>query len=384
MSWQHPFQIDAPTRIRFGWGVRRDFVDLAENTGARRVLFIVSERALACAPVTALREALRDRNIETFSFDDVQPNPRTQAVDACAQEYASAGIDHLVGIGGGSALDQAKATAMALATGKSMSELLGLKERLPKRSNLLTLMPTTSGTGAEVSWGAIMTDQETGVKTGLRGRTLAADYAYIDPELTVTAPLDVTMITGFDVLTHALETYLSRKASPYTEGLSRQAIEIVFTRLVRLKADLGDAESRSAMAYASMLMGINLGLSTTCLPHRLQYPLGAATDTSHAEGLASLYPAWLAATRPFAEEKLARCAGWIGVGDGENQSSDAKAFQSALIAFMGQIDMRRTMTQLGVNRDMALEFVGRVTGNLSTDPGETSTDALRDIYLRSL
>ena len=384
MDWETNFSINTPTQVSFGWGCRNEFIKNVVAKGNQRILIIASSRMLQRPFISAFVNYLQNSNVDVRFFTNVSPNPRTHDIDACLSEFSTEDITHVLGIGGGSALDQAKATAMALHTGSGMATLLSSKAELPKRKIELSLMSTTSGTGAEVSFGAIVTDEENTNKTGLRGRNLAADYAYIDPELTLSCPRNVTMITGFDVLTHALETYLSRKANVYTTAFSEQAIKNVFTHLPTLYNDLSDKHARSGMAYASMLCGFNLALSTTCLPHRLQYPLGAETDTSHAEGLAALYPTWIEASKPYCEDKLAQCAAWVGEDKNDNDSENATNFILALLRLMEAIEMRRSLSDLGVNREMALGFVDKVSGNLSTDPGLTTKEAIKKIYINSL
>lgn len=369
------FTLGVPTQARFGEGARRELPALLGP--APRILLVATAGAAARAPdVVAALAGAGDLAV----WSKVQPNPRIGDIDACLAAHGASGVTHVVGLGGGSALDQAKATAMALDLGKPVRELLALKA-LPARRNRLILAPTTSGTGAELSYGAILTDEISGEKLGLRGRTLAADDAVIDPELTYSQPVDVTMTTGFDVLTHALETHLSSAASPYTETLSRAAVERVFAFLPRLRTAPGDVEARREMAFASMIMGINLALSTTCLPHRLQYPVGAATDTAHAAGLAALYPAWLAHVRPSAVDRLARCAEWIGAAAaGTPREAAAAAFEKATIALLREIGLTPSLADLGVDREMCAGFAAQVSGRLDTDPGYRSIEDVRAIY----
>ena len=376
--------IDIPTRTLFGEGTRHSLTDIIGTASTGRVLVIATATTARRTPA---KETI-DELVRTFPTDiwtGVKPNPRVSDIDACVGSFRDADITHIVGIGGGSVLDHAKATAMALAAGKPAAELLKMKTPLPQRHNTLILMPTTSGTGAELSFGAILTDENSGEKLGLRGRVLAADHAVVDPELTYSAPHDLSMTTGFDVLTHALETWLSTAASPFTADLSRAALERVFAFLPRIGSDPGDVEARREIAYAAMIMGINLALSTTCLPHRLQYPLGAATDTAHAEGLAALYPAWLSHVRPFAPEKMARCAQWIGVDiPGAPDSDNARAFEEAVLALLSEIGLERDMSDLGVTDEESRLFADRVTGRLDTDPGYRNRDDIDSIYAASL
>lgn len=374
------FDFGTRSLARFGEGVRHELISLLPDDKSAQVLVIASKRALGREPLRALIDDLRQHASVHF-FTQVLPNPRVSDIDTCFDANRNRKITHIVGIGGGSALDQAKATAMALSCDLRVSDLLGRSGALPARTNKLILLPTTSGTGAELSYGAILTDASSGAKIGLRGAAQAADVALVDPELTYSVPLETTMETGFDVLTHALETYISSAATPYTADLSRSSLERVFRWLPVLTKDLGNAEARREMAYASMLMGHNLALSTTCLPHRLQYPIGAATDTAHAAGLAAIYPAWLTQLLPHATGKLANCADWIGAAElNASQADKANAFVSAIWRLMEQIDFRPTLQDLGVDATMLARFPDEVTGKLDTDPSYSGHADLVGIY----
>jgi alcohol dehydrogenase class IV len=372
------FDIATRTKAIFGEGMRAELGGLIGETAGSTTLVVASASALKRDMTQSIVATLQAQG-PVVIWDKVQPNPRVSDIDACLEAHKDSGISHIVGIGGGSALDQAKATAMALDTGLTIAELLKLKPGLPVRRNTLILMPTTSGTGAELSYGAILTDTVSGEKLGLRGANQAADYAIVDPELTYSLPRSEAMITGFDVLTHALETFISTAATPYTTDLSRGAVERVFKHLPMLFDDGSNIEAHAELSYASMMMGINLALSTTCMPHRLQYPIGAETDTAHAAGLAAIYPAWLKHLLPHAEEKLAQCADWIGVG-GKNQAESAHNFARATVALLERIELTPTLQELGVTKEAVGRFASEVSGKLETDPSFKARDDLAKIY----
>tara|TARA_R110001599_G_scaffold15131_2_gene64164 strand:+ start:236 stop:1408 length:1173 start_codon:yes stop_codon:yes gene_type:complete len=367
------------TAVLFGEGARHELTGLISGQSDAKVLVVASASSIKRAMVEEMLEAL-GAVVPVVVWDQVHPNPRTGDIDACLAAHGTSGITHIVGIGGGSALDQAKATAMALHCGMDMTALLARKGPLPDRDNTLVLIPTTSGTGAELSYGAILSNSATGEKLGLRGAAQAADHALVDPELTWSLPLEPSMVTGFDVLTHALETWLSTAATPFTKDLSRGAIARVFEWLPVVHDDLAHAQGRREISYASMVMGYNLALSTTCLPHRLQYPIGAATDTAHAAGLAAIYPAWLSHVLPHAQAKLAECADWIGIAHGQSEDARAGAFVQAVFDLQERIGLTPSLTDLGVTEEMAARFASEVTGRLDTDPGYTGPADLEAIY----
>ncbi len=380
-----PFTIELPTSVHFGVGIRNDILPLIRENGWQNVLVIASQRTLDDGVSGSFVQEIASGVKSLIAFTHISPNPRISHIDQCYRQHRDSGIDVILGIGGGSCLDQTKATAMAISNRLDPTEMLASGKTLPKRELPLILMPTTSGTGAEVSWASIITDDATKKKGGVRGKTLAADWTFVDPELTLSMPVDVTMVAGFDVLTHAVETFISKKRNRFTADLSRHAVRAVFLNLPLLNSDLGNLAARSNMAYASMIMGINLALSSTCLPHRLQYPIGSLTDTAHAEGLAALYPAWLRSTEPHATALFAECASWI---DPHVAELRAQAAASRLVELVDQlldeIGMRRTLTELGIRPDQAAELTGLVTGNLALDPGDVSPAAIQKIYERSM
>lgn len=376
--------IGTDTKTLFGEGVRHELIRLPSLVvGEAHVLVVASSSALRRPLLDTLVNELRTvAEVTTWEF--VRCNPRRSDIDACREQCRGLGITHVVGIGGGSAMDQAKATAMALHCDTAMSSLLASRSPLPKRSNKLVLLPTTSGTGAELSYGAILTDETSNSKLGLRGVNLAADYALVDPELTWTTSLYLSMVTGFDILTHALETWISTAATPYTRDLSRGAIERVFRWLPVLHANLENKQARYELSYASMIMGINLALSTTCLPHRLQYPIGANTDTAHAEGLAAIYPAWLDHVLPHAESRLAECAEWISsiweIRQCSGTREKAEAFVDAVKTLLQRIELTPSMRDLGITKEKLTSLALEVNGRLETDPSYTGVDDLYAIY----
>ena len=371
--------LSTPTRVIFGDGVRSQLADLVATHDAPRVLLVATTSSLQRPAMAALKAAL-EQVAPVAVWEKIRPNPRTSDVDDCYAAFKGAGITHVVGIGGGSALDQAKAVAMALSYGGNVAAMLAAKA-LPDRTNTLILVPTTSGTGSELSYGSILTDEATGQKLGLRGMQQAADIALVDPELTWSLPTGESVVGGFDALAHAIETWVSTAATPYTQDLSRGALTRIFRWLPVVHEDPTNARARREMSYAAMAMGVNLALSTTCLPHRLQYPVGAATDTAHGAGLAALYPAWLNHVRPYAEDKLAACSDWLQLEPPTASSAErADAFVRAMGEFMHHVDLHPHLSELGVTPQMVDTFPAEVSGKLETDPGYRGTDDITAIY----
>lgn len=368
-----PFTFHSPARIVFGDGV------IAE-TGrhlpfADSVLIVTGKNSAArTGHLDKLLAALTDK--KTTVFNGISPNPRVSEVNAAAELGRRAGARAVIGLGGGSALDAAKAIAAAIA-GADVAALMREDKPAPENTLPVIAIPTTAGTGSETSQAAILSDESRGVKQGLRGPALTPRTAIVDPDLLATLPRPIAAETGFDVLTHALETWVSLRHSALTVLYSRHALTTVFEHLPLFLDDPDRRASRRAMALASLLMGWNLANSTTALPHRLQYPVGARTDTSHPAGLAALYPAWsrraaLAAPEPF--EFLATLAG----------ETSARAGREHLLTFMKSISMERRLRDFGLTLADCPSLIAAVSGNLATDPTDSSPRSLQEIYEQSI
>lgn len=367
-----PFLFSAGTEILYG----ADTIDRAgEYLGAYRCVLIV------CGKTSARKHGHLDRLVaaigseaEVVLSETISPNPRLNEVEEAAAMGKKVGVDVVIGLGGGSVMDAAKAIAVAIGLGdKSITGLFRNEEPAPDSTLPIICIPTTAGTGSETSRGAILSDKEQGIKHGLRGNAILPKVAIVDPTLTLSSPRLVALETGFDVLTHAVETWASKKSSPVTALLSRHAIVAVARWLPVIAEEPESLEARSEMSLASTLMGVNLANSSTCLPHRMQYPVGALTDTSHPAGLAALYPSWCDATFSHAPEVF----GFLAAAFGGSEPAGAGA---ALEAFLIKLGISRKLSGLGVEESQLPELVAAIKGSLAADPGDTSSEALLKIY----
>ena len=369
--WQ--FTFSGPTRVVFGDGV---IADTGKHLPFAQRLLVVAGKSsgVRTGHLDRLLAALTEKQVSVFT--GISPNPRLSEINAAAEQGRRAGAQAVIGFGGGSAMDASKAAAAAMA-GADLAQLLEHDAPAPDSTLPIVCIPTTAGTGTETSQAAIVSDEARGIKQGLRGAALVPRVAIIDPDLLATLPQTVAAETGFDVLTHALETWVSRRHSALTVLYSRHALAAVFKHLPLFLDDRDRRESRREMALASMMMGWNLANSTTALPHRMQYPVGARTDTSHPAGLAALYPAWtrraaLAAPEPF--EFIASLA----------SETKAMAGRDQLLAFMQSIGVVRRLSDFGLTHADCPDLARAVSGNLANDPCDSSLRSLQELYEASV
>jgi len=373
------FQLSIPTKLYFGRNIWREALKLQENFLTGNVMVVTTGRSLVrLGYLGELKKQMEtSRSVKKICiFDHISADPRLEEVreGICFGRQEKA--DVIVGFGGGSALDAAKAVAAGMGIQEDIGEYLH-NGGIPGRNTLpIMAIPTTAGTGSELSRAAVITDEFSKVKKSIRSENIFPAVAIVDSMFTESAPLKVTMETGFDVLAHAVESYVSKASSAYTKMLSEYAVRIVGKYLPRLKADLKDIEARGKMSYASMIMGINLGNASTCLPHRLQYPMGVRTDTSHGAGLAALFSAWVDLEYPYAFENVERMmsllAGEIVCG--------REACVDSILRFIRMLGLPASLKELGADRQLINTMALAVTGNTGNDPASQDADIIMKLY----
>ncbi len=368
------------TKLYFGEGCRYEIIKLLKKCKKSNILLITSERSLKTSFIKEFIEEIQQIS-NLFFWTNIKTNPRSEDIEKCCKENFSKKISHIIGIGGGSIMDTAKAIAIGLEETDSIEQIIYEKKKLKERRNKLMLAPTTSGTGSELSYGSILT-LPSGEKIGLRGKEVAADFAFVDPYLSFSMPQEVIKVSGFDAMTHAIETWISNAATKETEEHSKSAIKSIFINLPKIINNHSDFTARKNVCYSSMMMGFNLSISSTCMPHRLQYPIGASTNSSHGDGLAILYNSWLEHLLKISPEKVSECSKWLGIG--KNSKNKAKVFVTAIKEFKKDIGMNPTVNSLGIELEEAKKFTSRVTGNLSLDPSYRDHRDIEKIYKDSL
>lgn len=371
--------LNVPTKVYFGRNILEEALNGQQEFIKGTVLLVTTGRSLIrLGHLDRLKEVISNlpHVVRVVIFDTVSVNPRLSELMEGTEIGKREHADLVIGFGGGSALDAAKGIAVGIGHREGIEEFY-YNHKEPTRKTLpIVAIPTTAGTGSELSKAAIITDDKKKVKGGIRGEALYPKLAIVDSYFTETVPFKVTMETGFDVLAHAVESYISKAATPYTEMQSEYAIQIAGKYLPRLARNLGDVEAREKMSFASMIMGINLGNSSTCLPHRLQYPLGAHTDTSHGQGLAALFPAWMACEYKYADDKVKRVMQLLANADCRCEAD----VESVIKRFIADVGLTVSLRELGIVEEMLEQMADEVTGNIQNDPAAQEEEIIRRLY----
>ncbi|QNP75030.1 iron-containing alcohol dehydrogenase [Streptomyces roseirectus] len=350
------FDLDIPTRIVFGAGSLDRLGALTRELGERPLL--VTGRS-AGRRYGYLERALASLG-GAVHFDGVSPNPACVEVDRAAEVARAHGCDVVVGLGGGSPLDAAKAVAAVLGTGRGASELIGTTLSPADPVVPVVAVPTTAGSGSEVTKGAIVTDTVRRFRSGIRGDALTPRVAVIDPALTATVPQHVRTETAFDAFAHAVEGCVARRSDPLAQALSVRALGLITEQTDALAKDALSPAGREALSLAALLGGINVARASTCLPHRLQQAMGALPhlDISHGRGLAVVYPAWLRHTERHAPDGFGRLAAALGASSVGEAAGD----------FLDRTGLASRLRDHGVSRTDLGALLDGVSGNLDNDP----------------
>ncbi|MEM4872926.1 MAG: iron-containing alcohol dehydrogenase [Thermofilaceae archaeon] len=284
------FAFEQSGRIVFGRGTLPEVGRYAASLGSRALLVTGRSFAASSGLLQRLVDSLREANMDVVVFPEVEPNPSLRTVERGARLAASKGVDVVVGFGGGSPLDAAKAIAAVLALGDAPSDYLypkAVEKALP-----VVALPTTTGTGSEVTQYSVLVDPDARKKVVMQGPALVPRVAILDADVTDYMPGRLVAGTGFDALSHALEAFISRRASPLSNLFALEAARIILSNLP--SAVKGSREARELMLYASMLAGVAINQAGSTLAHGLGYYLTVHHDLHHGVANALLLPHVLA------------------------------------------------------------------------------------------
>jgi alcohol dehydrogenase class IV len=325
-----PFDYFQPTEILFGRGRVAEVGETVSRFG-KRCLVVTEAKVEALEQVFAtVRSSLEESGVAVARFDGVIPNPTTDTITAGAKAAKAHRADVVLGVGGGSSMDSAKAIAVEATHEGTSWDYLFYKEPPTEKTLPVIAVTTTSGTGSQVTQVAVVTHTETRDKSAIFDPIVYPKVAIVDPELMVTLPEHVTAMTGFDVFCHAFESTVSVNTTPYAQVLAWEAIRRVLADLPAALEDGSNIDARSSLAWADTLAGLCIANAGVTLPHGIGMAIGGMyPHVAHGEALALNYPAftrftWEAAVPQFATlgRLLIRDAGGVSDEDVARQSCE--------------------------------------------------------------
>jgi len=312
--------------------------------------FVVSGKIVTKAGIVAtLTDYLEKWGIEHVVFNDITGEPTDLMIEIGVKAYKETGCDFLIAIGGGSPLDSAKAIAAMTVLPGTIADYLG--KEIVGTFPPMVLIPTTAGTGSEATKFTIITDSKKGIKMLLKGNALLPDLAIIDPTFTLTSPPDITAATGMDALTHAIESYTSRKASTLTDIYALSAIKRIFKYLPIAYSNGSDEKAREEMQVAAYEAGVSINNASVTLVHGMSRPIGALFHVPHGISNAMLIKECLEYALDGCYDKFAEIGRVIGVADNKTSDEEAsKAFITELVKLCKHCNIP-TLAQYGIKKE---------------------------------
>ena len=327
-----------PVRVRFGEGVATTLPDVLAELGSSRVFLMVDEGIEQHNPAVAdLLDALAARSeLSVTRFDKPAAEPTIAMVDTATRALVESGATTLVAIGGGSVIDTAKAARLCAQLGVTFAEFLAASPGFPVPDVALVAVPTSAGTGSEVSGGSVVSDPEAGRKNGIANANLRAQYALVDPRLTHSMPPTMTANTGIDALAQAIAAVVANVSTPIGDGIALEAVRMITPALVAAYRDGSDAAARSSMSCGSMMAGLAMNISDCTAEHSLGQAIGGLAHVPHGLTIGLVLAETLERERAHVPGRLERVAD--AMGEPDDGSGDGSRAVRAVRRILAELD----------------------------------------------
>ncbi|WP_309669704.1 iron-containing alcohol dehydrogenase [Gemmatimonas sp.] len=381
------FRFETTPRVICADGESERLGSLLREFGISRPLVVTDRGIVSAGLLEPLLASLRALGVEVTVFDEVLADPPASCVDAAVAMALASQIDGVIGVGGGSSLDVAKLVALLSRSGQALSAVYGVGLAVGPRWPLFQV-PTTAGTGSEVTPIAIVTTAS-GEKQGVVSRLLYPDVAVLDATLTLGLPARVTAMTGIDAMVHAIEAYTSRHAkNVLSDTLAVRALRLLSDHIGTAIEDGSDLAARRAMLQGSMLAGMAFANAPVGAVHALAYPLGGQFHVPHGLSNALVLLPVLEFNLPEAEPLYRELADAVRAGERTwHRSASGRAFVDAMATIVGELGLERTLGEVGIIEadlpSLATDAM-KVQRLLVNNPRDVSYDQALALYREAL
>jgi alcohol dehydrogenase class IV len=376
-----------PTEIVFGPGRLKEAGALSARYGTR-CLLVTEPRSAALGPLyDKAKESLAAAKLAVTHFDGVVPNPTTDVVSAGARMARESGAEVVIGLGGGSSMDTAKAIAVEATHEGTCWDYLFYKKPPTDRTLPIVCVTTTSGTGSQTTPCAVITKTDLKDKSAIWHPNIFAKVAIVDPELMRTLPARLTAMTGFDAFSHNFEAFISNGTNPHVESIAVSAIRLIVEHLPRAVDDGTDAEAREAMAWADTLGGLAIASAGVTLPHGLGMQIGGhCPQVAHGQALAALYPEFTRYTFESAVGKFAAIGRIFNPRlETASERAAAEGCCEEIDKFLKRIGMWVSLKSLGLSKSEAesIAKAGQVLPDYKNNPRIATLEEMGELMMAS-
>jgi alcohol dehydrogenase class IV len=343
--------LSLPSSLTFGFGAVETVAEKAKEFGKRKILIITDKGVVAAGLLEKVLTPLEQAGVQAHIFDQIEPNPRDYTVVKAFEFAKKKECELIIGLGGGSPIDAAKAVGVLMTNPEPLQDYLrGTAVKNPPTP--LIAIPTTSGTGSEVTQFSVVTDTERSFKAGLGSPLLIPKVAIVDPSLMESMPPSLAAATGMDALTHAVEAFVSVNSQPFSDALALHAIRLIGAFLRPSVANGSDQEARSQMAMASTLAGVAFSNAGVGLVHAMAHPLGGRFDVPHGVANAILLPSVMRFNLIARLEKFAHVAQALGEKvDGLSAVDSGRKAVETVIQLCADIGIPTRLSEVNVKAE---------------------------------
>ena len=379
------FKFKIPQNIEFGVGSLKKLPEIMEENNSKHV-FLISDRGLeSIGVVKKVKEIIEAGGIKCTSYLDVVPNPTIGVVNEATKSYKESKATSIVALGGGSPLDVAKAVGVLATYGGDIRDYEGMN-KVPGPIVPTIAIPTTAGTGSEATASCVITDEEKNYKFSMISYETLPKYAILDPELIMTAPASIAASTGIDALIHAIEAYLSKNASPFTDAMAQKAMELIGKNVRKFVANRQDEEAACAMMSGSNFAGIAFAWAKLGNVHAMSHPVSAFFHVPHGVANSIILPTVMEYNALVDNGRYEVIYNYISEDNEVVKDFKPEMLVEVIKKLNADLKIPKSLSEVGVTEDMIEEMSkdAMKSGNVLANPRETNLEDMVELYKKAL
>lgn len=375
------FTFSVPQNIIVGKGSLAKLPEVAEKLGGKKAFIISGPHLNKMGIVKSCQDAMKEKGIESSSFTETEGNPSVETVDKAAAAFKESGADFIVALGGGSPMDVAKAVGVVAKYGGSITEYEGADKVLGDIIPLIAV-PTTAGTGSEVTAFSVITDHSRDYKLTVFSYKLIPSYAILDAQLLTTAPASVAAACGIDAMVHALEAYISTAASPFSDAMAEKALELIGANIRSYVANRGDIAAAESMLVGSLFAGIAFSWARLGDVHAMSHPVSAYFNVPHGVANAILLPTIVEYNMLADKGKYFKIYNYIAALPVAPDEFTPDMLVDEILELNEALGIPAGLSEAGVTKDKfdAMADDAMKSGNIAVNPRSTTKEDILALY----
>jgi alcohol dehydrogenase len=375
------FNFKIPQNVEFGMGSLKKLPDILKESKLDHVFLISDPGMEKIGVVKKVKDIIEAGGLKCTTYLDVLPNPPITVVEEAAAKYKECGATSIVALGGGSPIDVSKAVGLLAQFGGNILDYEGLGN-VPGPIVPMIAIPTTAGTGSEVTASCVITDEANNYKFSVISYELLPKYAILDPELIMTAPASIAAACGVDALVHALEAYLSTFASPFSDAMAEKAMELIGGNLRKFVANRKDEEAACAMMAGSTFAGISFAWARLGNVHAMSHPVSAYFHVAHGVANAVILPTVVEYNAPADQGRYEVIYNYIHEGDEKIDDFKPEMLVEEIKKMNAELGIPKSLSEVGVKEDKIQEMAedAMKSGNIAANPRKTELEDIIELY----